>query len=59
MDPQEQIRINHITFTMDEIHNLLNDLYEAWVDREKSQVKLITGQITKAMKDISDSITGL
>lgn len=44
---------------MDEIHNLLNDLYEAWVDREKSQVKLITGQIAKSMKDISDSITGL
>jgi len=40
--------------TMEELHDLVNNLYEAWADEEYEVVEEIVEQITEILKSIDN-----
>ncbi len=47
-------RFLHILTTMEELHDLVNSLYEAWADEEYEVVEEIVEQITEILKSIDN-----
>ena len=47
-------RFLHILTTMEELHDLVNSLYEAWADEEDEVVEEIVEQITEILKSIDN-----
>ena len=47
-------RFLHILTTMEELHDLVNNLYEAWADEEYEVVEEIVEQITEILKSIDN-----
>jgi hypothetical protein len=47
-------RFLHILTTMEELHNLVNSLYEAWADEEYEVVEEIVEEITEILKSIEN-----
>lgn len=47
-------RFLHILTTMEELHNLVNSLYEAWADEEYEVVEEIVEEITEILKSIDN-----
>lgn len=41
---------------MDEIHDKANDLYEALVDREYTEVESVTKLLIKKLEEVSESV---
>ena len=47
-------RFLHILTPMEELHNLVNSLYEAWADEEYEVVEEIVEAITEILKSIDN-----
>jgi len=47
-------RFLHILTTMEELHDLVNSLYEAWADEEYDVVEEIVEEITEILKSIDN-----
>ena len=45
-------KLNSINTDMDELHDLNNELYEALVDEEFGNVKIICNRVIKKLRDI-------
>lgn len=51
----EEQRINYINTSMDLIHDLCNDLYEALIDEDFGAIELILFNIEDALRDINET----
>tara|TARA_R110002020_G_scaffold35241_2_gene106477 strand:- start:370 stop:549 length:180 start_codon:yes stop_codon:yes gene_type:complete len=49
-------RINHVNETMDEIHNLANEIYEHWVDEERKEARRAIKKLIQALTDLLNSL---
>lgn len=54
MNNQQQ-RIYFINTTMDEVHNLCNDLYEALIDEQFNDVDMIASDIEEILKYLKET----
>lgn len=48
------IRLRHINFLMDELHDSLNDIYESLVDKDIEQLNIELKNLISKLKEISD-----
>ena len=51
----EEQRINYINTSMDLIHDLCDDLYEALIDEDFGAIELILFNIEDALRDINET----
>lgn len=49
-------RLKLINFTMGEIHDLSNDIYESFVDEEYTKLIIRVEKLNQRLKDLVDSI---
>ncbi len=47
-------RFLHILTTMEELHDLVNELYEAWADEDYEAVEVLCAKITDIVKSIEN-----
>jgi hypothetical protein len=51
----EEQRLNYINTSMDLIHDLCDDLYEALIDEDFGAIELILFNIEDALRDINET----
>lgn len=51
----QQRRVYFINTTMDEVHNLCDDLYEALIDEQFNDVDMIASDIEEILKDLKET----
>ena len=47
-------RFLYILTTMEELHNLVNELYEAWADEDYEDVEVLCDKINEILKSIEN-----
>lgn len=52
----EEERITHINFVTNELHDVINELYEAMTDRDYDSVKTQVKAMQKQLKNIVESL---
>jgi mevalonate kinase len=52
----EQQRINYINTTMDIIHDLCDELYEALMDNDTYEVDNVISNIDEVLKDLNQTL---
>jgi hypothetical protein len=51
----EEQRVRFINVTMDHLHNLCNELYEALIDEDFSSVEVVIGKMLEVMEDLNQT----
>lgn len=54
---KESSRVIHVNHTMDSLYGLMAELYEAFIDGDKEESKKVIKQLTKELKQLSNSLT--
>ncbi len=49
-------RLKFINFTMSEIHDLSNDIYESFVDQDYAELGACVEKLNQRLKDLVDSV---